>query len=297
MTALQELADEVNGLLTGFNLSQTRSNWLTNSVDADDLTWTVDDTNLSMGEGVVEIDDELVYVRQIDPTSGTLLIAPDGRGYDGTTAASHTAGTRLRVEPTFPKVNIKRAVNVAIGRTYPTIFATETVNLTYTVPTSTYELPAGTEKILSVTYEVHGSSGDWPSTPFWSFDANADTATYPSGKTITLDRGLTPGLQFRVVVGKAPEVLVDADALFSATGLRDTARYAIVLGACAHLMRFIEPVRVIGSSAESDEFDSKKPYLTGTKLANDLEQQFQLELRAEQRRLRQTFPARIHRRS
>lgn len=296
MSALQELADEVGGLVGGFGQSQQRAAFLSADVDASTLTWQVDATS-NLGEGVVEIEDEVVYVQRYNGNDSSLLLSPDGRGYDGSDAAAHAAGTRIRIQPTFPRTAIKRAINTAIGRCFPLVWGTEVVNLTYTPPTSTYELPEGTTKILGVDYDTYGPTGEWPQSHWWSFDGTADTTTYPSGKTITLGMGLTPGREFRVTVAKAPTPLVNADANFSATGLSDTAKHAVVLGAASHLLRFTEPVRLATSAASADEYDSKKPYLTGTKLANDLEQQFQIELRNEATRLSQTFPPRIHRRN
>lgn len=297
MSALQELADEVGGLLAGYGQSQQRAAFLTANVDSSTLTWAIDPLSVSAGEGVVEIDDEVVYVQRYDASNSTLLLSPDGRGYDGSTAGAHVAGTRIRIAPTFPRTAVKRAINTAIGRCFPLVYGTEVVNLTYVPPTSTYELPAGTTKILGVDYDTYGPTGEWPQSHWYSLDATADPTAYPSGKTITLGMGLTPGRDFRVTVAKAPTPLAPADADFSATGLSDTARPAVILAACAHLMRFMEPVRLSSSSASADELDTKKPYLTGTKIANDLEQQFQIELRAEANRLSQTFPPRIHRRN
>lgn len=293
MGALTELASEIHAHLSGFGLVSSRSAWLKDDVTADSLEWQLDATTNSVGEGLAEIDDELVYVRNYVSASGALIIAPDGRGYDTTTPDAHAAGTRLRIQPTFPRTAIKRAINAAIGRCYPTIWGAAAHEFTFDAAQLTYELPENAISILGVTYEAWGSTGVWPDVNHYSFDAAADTTTYTSGKTITL--GTTPaiGRTVRVLYSTTPTVLDESDTEFTDCGLRESAKFAVILGACAILLRFNDPVRLSSASAQADEYDSKKPYLAGLKVANDFEGQFQAELRAEATRLRKTYPARV----
>lgn len=293
MGALQDLADEVHNHLTGFGLVSSRSAWLKNPVDASEVSWTLDESSVSMGEGIAEIEDELVYVRQYASDSGALIIAPDGRGYDGTVAGSHTAGTRIRLEPTFPKTAVKRAINSTLKRCYPTIWGTAATEFTFDSSQYTYALPADAVKVLGVTFDAWGSTGVWPDINSYSFDGAANTTVYPTGKTITLGSAPHIGRTVRVLYAKAPSELTEVDDDFTDSGLAESARYAIILGATAQLVRFNDPVRVASGSAQADEYDAKKPYLTGLKIANDFEQQFQNELRQEAVRLRQTYPSRI----
>lgn len=294
MSALGDIADEVNGLMTNYGLTQSRSAWLRAGVDDSELTWQVDSVD-SLSEGVAEIEDELVYIRNYDESGPGIVIAPDGRGYLNSTPAAHDVNTRIRIEPLFTRQAIKTAVNNAITRCFPTIWGTGTSTLTFNASVATYELPATAQKILSVSTQTWGSSGMWERVNVYSFDGHADTTEYPNGKTITLGGGLYPGREFQVTYSKTPEQLDPADSDFTDTGLQQSARRAVVMGACADLMRFTDPFRIMTSSAQADEFDTKKPYGIATKLANDFENQFQAELAAEAVRLRQLHPARIHR--
>lgn len=293
MGALQEIADEVHSLLTGFGLTSSRSAWLKDGTDADDLSIILDGATVSMGEGVAEIEDELVYVRQYVSESNALLVAPDGRGYDGTTGASHPAGTRVRLEPPYPKVAIKRAVNNAIARCWPVIWGTGVEEFTFNSSRLTYELPADAVRILGVSYESWGSTGVWPPLHAYSFDGDANAVDYASGKTITLHEAPAIGRTVRVLYAKVPAPLDESDVLFSATGLSDTARYAVVLGTVSQLLRFSDPVRLSVASAEADELDTKKLIGNALKFSNDFEANFQNELKNEAMRLRQTYPARV----
>jgi hypothetical protein len=293
VTALTDLRSEVLSNLSNFGILQGRFGWLTSAIDADDLTASIDAT-ATLGEGVVEIGDEQLFIKSFDRNSSVATIAPDGRGWDGTTAASHADDSRVVIEPLFPKRAVDRAINATIRRSFPMVWGVGTTNITVNGVKMTYELPDTAQAILAVRTEDLGASGVWVPMRGYSFDGHADTTAYASGKTITFDGGAFPGRAVRVVYKKAPVDLV-AQADFDDCGLQDSARYAIVLGACAHLVRFADPTRLTSNTANADEYDSKRPYGTATKIANDLEAQFQRELMSEATRLRQLYPATIHR--
>jgi hypothetical protein len=293
MSALTDLRGEVLGNLTNFGISQGRFGWLVAAIDTDDLTFNVDATS-SFGEGVIEIDDEQLFVKAFDRNANIAQIAPDGRGWDGTTAASHALNARINIEPLFPKKSVDRALDTAIRRSFPTIWGTAKTTIVPTGVKMTYALPATTVGVLDVQAETLGASGVWLPVRNYSFDGHADLTAYPTGKTITFD-GVYPGRDVQVTYKTSGLPLTSAMTLFTETGLQDSARYAIVLGACAHLVRFADPTRLVSNTGAADEYDSKRPYGTATKIANDLEAQFQRELLAEAARLRQLYPATIHR--
>lgn len=293
MSALDDLANEIHHHLSSFGLVRPRTAWLDAAVDEDELSWSLDDANVNLGEGLVEIDDELVYTRKFNSTEKTLTVAPDGRGWDGTTPAAHAKGARITIEPAFPRTSIKRAVNVAIDRCWPTLFGVDVHEFPFNASELTYELPAEAVSVLGITHETWGSSGVWLDVNAYSFDGDANTAAYPSGKAVTIGGSVPVGRTVRVLYSKKPTALTALSTQFSDSGLAESAKYAIILGASAHLLRFNDPARLSYTSAASDEFDTKKPYLTGVKLANDFEGQFQAELVKELGRLRQTYPARV----
>ena len=65
----------------------------------------------------------------VDAASATLNISPDGRGYYGTPALAHTAGTRIEFAPAFPRHRVASALNEAIEGTYPVTISAEVCNL------------------------------------------------------------------------------------------------------------------------------------------------------------------------
>lgn len=294
MSALSTFVDEIRSDLSRLGVLQERTAWLRNSVDADDLNWLLDASD-SVAEGVAEIEDEQVYIRTF-AADGATTIAPDGRGWNGTTAAGHAANTRIRLEPQFPRKSVEAAINRTIERCYPMLWGVATEDITVTGSQNTYELPEEAIAVTSVMVESIGPSGVWYPIRNFAFDGHADATDYPSGKTVTIPSGsVLPGRGCQVIIRTKPVALVAADDDFTDSGLQATAKTAVRLGAMSDLMRTVDPLLLSTHSAAADEYDSKRGYGTATKIANDLEAQFQLELRSEVKRLRALYPATIHR--
>ena len=57
---------------------------------------------------VFEIESEMLYVWDVDTANKTLTVE---RGFGGTTAASHSSGTVLTVNPKFPRWQVLNALN------------------------------------------------------------------------------------------------------------------------------------------------------------------------------------------
>lgn len=293
MTALSDFVDDILADLSAFGVLQERTAWLRSGVDADDTEFMVD-ANDSVAEGVAEIGSEQVYFKTYNAASTTAVVAPDGRGWNGTTAASHAADTRIRLEPRFPRKAVEAAINRTINRTFPTLWGVVTVNVSSNGAQATYELPEEAIAVTSILTEAPGPSGEWYPIRNFAFDGHADLTAYPTGKTVTIPAGsIFPGREAQVVCRVKP-IPLDTQDDFTDTGLQDSAKAAVRLGTLSDLMRVSDPMRLTYNSAASDEYDSKRGYGTATKIANDLEAQFQQELRAEQARLRAIYPATIH---
>ncbi len=130
--------DEIQINLAGYTYQQDRATHLSSAVS----TLTSSSTSPTvlylgstenLGKGVVEIDEELLWVDSFDRVANTATVAPYGRGYLGTTAATHALDTKVTISPTFPRFVIKRAVNDTIRAMGATIFAVADTSLLVTV--------------------------------------------------------------------------------------------------------------------------------------------------------------------
>ena len=149
-TTYANLVDEISLNLSGYTLRQDRTTHLTADVTSSGLALSLGNVT-NIGKGVIEIDDELIWLDNYDRISSTATIAPYGRGYHGTTAAAHTTNTKVTVAPTFPRATIKKAINDTIDAVFPTLFAAGVHTFTYNAVKTTYSMPADTETILYVS--------------------------------------------------------------------------------------------------------------------------------------------------
>jgi len=248
-------------------------------ITAGDLTITVDDTT-NLSEGLAEIDDELVYIQSASGT--TVTIAPDGRGYRGTTAATHADNARITMNPVVPKAVIKQKINETLRGVYPTLRGKATDTFTYTASVCTYELPADVDDVLQVTYDATGPSGAWPRVYSFRVDKNANTTDYATGKSITLLGGIESGRTVQVTYTKKPSTLSAAADLLTASGLEDTARACIVAGTLWRLAGYFPVSTLKTSSVAMDLNREGRP--DPTRMAAYMRAQYEIELQEEARR-------------
>ena len=78
MSTFVNLIDETNLALTGYTNRQDQATFLTADIGSTDTTFTVADGTV-LTRGLVEIDDELIWVDSFDRTTNTATIPGYGR--------------------------------------------------------------------------------------------------------------------------------------------------------------------------------------------------------------------------
>ncbi len=82
----------------------------------------------ALGAGaIVEIGQELMFSKSLNVVTNEVTVQ---RGARGTTATTHDAGSIVKITPAFARKNVYDAVSDQIKNLYPTLFATETIELT-----------------------------------------------------------------------------------------------------------------------------------------------------------------------
>jgi hypothetical protein len=294
MATFGQMTDEVSRKLAGFTLRQDRQTHLTAAVNATATSITVASaTNISTG--VIQIDDELIYVDSYDRNSGVLTIPPYGRGYNGTSPSSHAVGARVIVSPTFPAVDIKGAINETIEATFPDLYAINTHTFSYSTAKTTYALPDEAETIYSVSFQTTGPSKEWLPVRSYRIDSMANVDSFNSKNSISLYSGIEPGRTVQVSYSAAPSIMDrDDDDFEIATGLPSSCKDVIILGASARLASFIDPGRLTFGSAESDQQSqiAGRSYGAGTNTAKYLLALYDKRLAEESRKLNDRNPIR-----
>ena len=296
MATFGSMTDEVVRKLAGFTLRQDRQTHLTAAVTTTAVSITVASAN-NVSSGIIQIDDELIYVDSFDRNTGVLTIPPYGRGYNGTSASSHAVGARVIISPTFPSVDVKDAINETLLSTFPDLYTTGTHTFSFSTAKSTYPLPEEVETVLGVSYETTGPSKEWLPIRGYRIDPMANTDTFNSRNSISLYSGIEPGRTVQVFYTAAPTVMDANDDDFEiVTGLPASCKDVMVLGAAARLASFIDPGRLTFGSAESDQQSqiAGRSYGAGTNASKYLLALYDKRLSEESRKLNDRNPIRIH---
>ena len=293
MTTFIDLINETNLALTGYTNRQDQATYLTVPMASSDLTFTVADGTV-LTRGMVEIDDELIWVDSFDRTTNTATIPAYGRAFRDTAAASHTAGTRVTIAPSFPRSVIRRNLNLAIDGVYPDLFGTFYTIFTWQAARTTYVLPQEAVDVLGCSWQTIGPSREWLPVRHYRVDRMSNPLVWNSGKTISIREGIIPGRDVMVTYTKKPTVLQYDSDDFTMTGLSDSAREVIILGAAYRTAMYLDLGRVPAATAEADAMQGNDPVGSAANIGRVLQQMYQQRLLIEVRRLQEQYPPRTH---
>ena len=299
------MIDEVSMNLSGYTLQQDRATYITAAVttttspsSAPTILTLASADNL--GKGVVEIDEELLWIDNFDRVGNTATIAPYGRGYLGTTAATHAADAKVTISPTFPRFAIKRAINDTISAIGSSIFAANTTTITSNAAVAAFRLPTtgatlNIRSILFVAYQALGASKEWIPIRTYRFDGNANSTAFTSGQTISIYDNIPSGRTIQVVYSADPvPFTTNADVFTTQTGLPDSCKDLVILGATYRLLSNLDPARASMISPQADEVDAKRPYGSSQSITKQIYALFNQRLNEEIKNQQDKYPIRIH---
>jgi hypothetical protein len=293
-TTFQNLIDDVQLDLAGFTYRQDRVTYITAAITATDLTIRVSSTE-NIGKGIVEIEDEMMWVDSYDRQSNTITIAPFGRGYNATTAAAHDVNTKMVIAPTYPRQAVKRAINDTINAVYPKVFGIGSTTASFLASRTTYPLPANAIQILSMAWQSVGPTKEWLPIRQWRWDPIANTTAFTTGKTVSIYDNVLPGRTIQIVYAALPVNFANlTDDMESTTLLPSSMRDVLVYGAAWRLSSYVDPARISISSPQSDEIDAKRPYGTGANVTKQLQTLYMMRLEEESLKQKLQYPTRVH---
>lgn len=285
------LVDEVITSLAGFGIAGEQVCSLLANVGAADVLIGIDDAS-AISRGIIEIDEEVVYVSA--NSSGNLTIPTWGRGYKGTTAAAHTGGAKVSVNPVYPRSIVSREINNTIRSMYPALFAIGATEITTDGANWQYALPSDLDRVLLVESKWTTQDG-WFPVREWETVHSADTTDYASGKFLAVGCLYTAGMTLRVVYAKQPTLLSASSDLYTATGFPASSRDVVVYGTAARLLPWQDAGRVPVDTVMGDLQDQAKPLGGGVALARTLQQQYQVRLSQERQALLARYPVKSRR--
>lgn len=239
---------------------------------------------------ILSIDLELMYVWSSTGSTATVQ-----RAYLGTTAAAHTQGALIYVNPRHSAFTILRAINAELA-SYSSprwgLFQMKTVELTYNAATVGYDLTSVTDLIDVYELRWKGyTTGEWPLIRSWSLARNMATTEFASGHALLLDEGAGPGRVIRVRY-KAPfaELTALSSDVQTVAGLPASANDIPPLGAAARLVAPREAKRAATDSQPESRTAAEVPPGANRQAAGTLLQLRDARLHEEASRLNQRYP-------
>ena len=297
MPTFSQMTSEVQSNLQGYSLRQDRITWLATAggISATDLTIKIGSAD-NLAKGIVQIDNELIWVNSFDRQNLTLNVAPGfGRGYMGTTPSPHAENAQIILTPTFPITMIQQAINDAINSLYPKLFQVSSTTFTYNAAQIAYPLPDDARDVLYGSWQTPGPSKEWLPINRWRIDRMANVAAFNTTKTVNLYEKIVPGRTVQVYYSTIPSNLTnDSDDFAAVTGLPESARDVVTLGAAYRLLSYIDTGRINLSSAEADLADTKLPSTAGASASKYIFALYQQRLQEESTKLQDRFPIRLH---
>jgi hypothetical protein len=288
----ENLVDEILSNLQGYTASPDQVTSLTTDIAASDTTFVVDDGD-GIATGLVEIGEELVWVRSFDEQSTTAQTLPQGRGWRGTVPAAHSAGTLVTISPAVPRSAVVREVNNVIRSLYPSIYAVETTEFDFDDCSRVgWGIPAEAEGILDVRWK--DVLGNWQPLRDWSMEKSLNLTDHATGSALYV-RGVPVGRTVQVVYTRKPSVLTNLSQDWTECGLEDGSKDLLVLGTIARVLPMLDVARLSVTYAAAGEMDQPRPLGSAAALAKQLKADFTARLADERDVLNRRYPARWHR--
>lgn len=246
MTTFNGLVEEVLLGMEGYAGDQAVIGTLSVGIDADDNTFTVAgapfEDGLNFSTGLVEVGEELVYAQAFNRTTGVFTGVL--RGWRGSTAVAHVAGEIIRSSPSYPRLSVKKAINDTIENL--PLFAVKVVDITATSALR-YALPADFDRVLDISQTRVGMPWlTWEKVTRWSVVREPGGSLDASSKAIDVPASWY-GNTIRVTYAARPTPLSAlSDNFATVSGLEDSFRDIVVLGAMAKLTTMPDIARILG---------------------------------------------------
>jgi hypothetical protein len=170
--------------------------------------------------------------------TGTKVLTVE-RGFNGTTATSHTSTALIKINPRFPRAQVLEAVNDEIADLSSPmngLFQIKTVDIDYNGSDVMINLTGVTAIIDLVNVSVRYMVDDYPIARKVRLVRDVPTDDFSTGFALRFDQGVFPG-RLRIVY-KAPYVTVSTESsdVNTTGGIQDTVTDIVAIGAQLRLM-------------------------------------------------------------
>ncbi len=239
---------------------------------------------------VFELESELLYIWESNTATKTLTVE---RGFNGTTAASHSSNVLATLNPRFPRGQMFDSLNADIDDLSSTangLFKVTTVNLTYNGSDRQINLTSATSVLELIDVRLRYSADDFPVIRGTRLQRDLPTTDFASGFAVVFDEPVQSGtLRVRY---KSPftRATTEASDLTSVCGLPATCDDLVELGVIIRMMAGREVKRsFIESQGDTRRSDEVPPGSSRDSVANLLRLRRE-RITAEAGRLKAQYP-------
>lgn len=293
MATFGQMVEETLSMLRGYVRDQELSTHLTAGINSTATSISVNDATV-LSRGRAEIGSELVWIDSVNRSNNTAVIAPYGRGMDGSAAESHSLNERIIFQPLFPRYRVKQAINETIQALSGPLYGIGMTNFTANPVYVTYAMPADANWIIAAEWQSVGPTREWIPLERYHFNRTVNTVVWPTGHTIDIYDSISPGRTISVKYGKDLAALSDESDDFTDTGLMERARDCIILGAAYRLLSSVDMGLIATRAIEANTMDSKITPGAGQNASRFMFQLFQSRLQEERDYLNNEHPIQPH---
>ena len=185
---------------------------------------------------ILEIDSELMYIWTADTGTKSLVVE---RGYNGTTAVSHTANALIKVNPRFPRAQVLESVNdemADLSSPMNGLFQVKTLDIDYNGSDTMIDLVGVTSIIDILNVSVRYLTDDYPVARKIRLVRDVPTDDFPSGYALRFDQGVFPGRLHIVYKAAYVTASTESSDINTTGGIQDTVTDIVAIGAQLRLM-------------------------------------------------------------
>ena len=220
------------------------------------------------------------------------------RGVNGTTAATHSDGDLIYVNPLYSNYRVLQAINRTVDDLNSKgLFQTAAVELTGNTSVTGYNLaPSNLIEVTEVfTADTSSSTKSWLPVANWRVDNNAETDDFASGVALQVYSPIFNGTQLRVIYRQKLSSSLSglSDNVETTTGIDSGALDILAMGAAIDL--------TAGKEIDRSELDSQRntrrsadvPSGAWTAAPRNLHARYRDRVASERRRLERLYPRRM----
>ena len=239
---------------------------------------------------VIEIESELMYVWESATATKTLTVE---RGYDGTTAAAHTAGALATVNPRFPRQQMLDALNSDIDDLSSTVnglFRVVAQDISYNGSDRQLNITSATGIIDLLDVRLRYLADDYPVIRNVRLQRNLPTADFASGFAIVFDQPVMAGTLRVVTKREFTRATTEASDLQSVCFVPQSCEDILEMGVLLRMMNGREIKRnFIESQGDTRRSDEVPAGSTRDSLTN-IQRLRRERIVSEAARLKQQYP-------